>query len=94
MSVYYFAMIILSVMGYIFNARGRQAKNTAVYLVMAFCALVFIVSFRYGIGFDYFSYERIYEMVSAWSCRDILRYYWYEPFYFIKCKIISLAGSS
>ena len=94
MSVYYFAMIILSVMGYIFNARGRQAKNTAVYLVMAFCALVFIVSFRYGIGFDYFSYERIYEMVSAWSFRDILRYYWYEPFYFLICKIFSLAGCS
>lgn len=31
-------------------------------------------------------------MVSAWTFRDTLHYYWYEPFYFLVCKIFSLTG--
>lgn len=94
MSVYYVTIVTLSVMGYMFTARDRQSKTTVFYLAAAFLALTFIASFRYGIGFDYFSYERIYEMVSAWSFRDILHYYWYEPFYFLICKLFGLTGCS
>ena len=94
MSVYYFTIATLSVMGYVFTVRDRQEKTKVFYLAAAFLALTFIASFRYGIGFDYFSYEQIYETVSAWTFRDILRYYWYEPFYFLICKLFSLAGCS
>lgn len=94
MSVYYFTIVTLSVMGYAFTGRDGQEKTAVFYLAAAFLALTFIASFRYGIGFDYFSYERIYEMVSAWTFRDILHYYWYEPLYFLACKFFSLAGCS
>lgn len=94
MSIYYFIITILSGLGYIFTGKGKQAKTTVFYLAVAFLFLVFAASFRYGIGFDYFSYEWIYEMVSAWTFRDILHYYWYEPLFFLMCKLFSLAGCS
>ena len=73
MSVYYFTIATLSVMGYVFTVRDRQEKTKVFYLAAAFLALTFIASFRYGIGFDYFSYEQIYVSFLAWQ--DVLSLY-------------------
>ncbi len=86
MASYYFTISALTGLGFALTEKKKETGKTAVYLCMAFLALTFIASFRYAIGFDYFSYQRIYEMVSAWNFGDILHYYWYEPLFFIACK--------
>lgn len=92
MAVYYILISVLAGLGYIFTEKKQNAKAAATYLSVAFVCLVFIASFRYAIGFDYFSYRNIYQMTSGMSFSDILLCYRYEPLFYLSCKIFSMHG--
>lgn len=94
MAVYYFTISALAGLGYVLTEKKKEARTTVFYLASAFLLLTFVTSFRYAIGFDYFSYRNIYEIMSRWTFGDILRVYWYEPFFFLTCKLFCLAGCS
>lgn len=97
MAVYYFTIFTLTGLGYALAVLTERSientkKNKIVifYLSVVFLSLTFIASFRYAIGFDYFSYRNVYEMLSEWSFEQILHTYWDEPLFFILCKIFSV----
>lgn len=92
MAVYYFTLSILAISGCFLTGNRKNSRNTARYLCAAFLLLTLVSSCRYAIGFDYFSYRNIYEMVSQWSFGDILHIYGGEPLYFILCKLFTMAG--
>ncbi|MEY8392396.1 EpsG family protein [Lachnospiraceae bacterium] len=88
MIIYYVALSLVAVFGIL----AEKKQKTVLYLSCSFLLLVFIASFRYAIGFDYFSYRNIYETIASWSFGDIFYIRRTEPFYFIVCKLFSLAG--
>lgn len=92
MTVYYVTISLLTGMGYFFTEKKQKNTATLWYLAVSFLFLAFLASFRYAIGFDYFSYRNIYEMVSQWSFADIFRYTQAEPLYYVICKIFCMAG--
>lgn len=92
MAVYYFMISILTGMGFVLTENKKNRNNTILYLAASFLILVAAASCRYAIGFDYFSYRNIYEIMSSWSFGNIFHYYWGELFYFILCKIFGMAG--
>ena len=92
MAVYYVTISLLTGLGYFLTEKKQKNKTTLYYLAAAFLLLAFLASFRYAIGFDYFSYRDLYEMVSQWSFADIFRYLQTEPLYYVVSKIFSLAG--
>ena len=92
MAVYYVTISLLTGLGYFFTEKKQKSKAVLWYLAASFLLLAFLASFRYAIGFDYFSYRNIYEMVSQWSFADTLRCAQTEPLYYVMCKIFSLAG--
>lgn len=94
MAVYYFTISVLTVLGYTMSVKKRENKMIVMYLAVVFLCFTFLASFRYAIGFDYFSYRDIYEMISEWSFSDVLRFYWYEPLFFIICKLFCMLGCS
>ena len=94
MAVYYFAIFMLTGIGYISMKKDANRRTVSLYLAGSFLLLVCLASFRYAIGFDYFSYRSIYGWAGEWSFSLILRVYWMEPLFFLLCKICSLAGLS
>lgn len=92
MAVYYVSISLLTGFGYFFTGKKQSQKQNACYLAFAFLLFSFLASFRYAIGFDYFSYRNIYHMVIPWSFQDIFLYHRSEPFYYLVCKLFSLAG--
>ncbi len=94
MAVYYLTIILLTASGWAVTIRKNEKKAVFLYLTGAFLVLVFLSSFRYAIGFDYFSYRNIYYMVSQWSFGEIFSIHWMEPLFFIACKLSYLAGCS
>lgn len=92
MAIYYLTISLLTGTGYYMTGKKQGRKVSFCYLSLAFLSFAFLASFRYGIGFDYFSYQNIYEMVSQWAFGDIFHYIWNEPAYYLACKIFSLAG--
>lgn len=94
MTIYYFIIFLLMGLGYVLTEQKKENKWTIGYLMISFLVLTFFASFRYAIGFDYFSYQNIYKMVAEWTFGDIFSFYWYEPFFFLLCKIGALLGCS
>lgn len=92
MAIYYFIVTFLTGLGYILTDRKKEKKAVAFYLAITFLVLCVFASCRYAIGFDYFSYRDIYEMIAGWPVGDIVRFYWYEPLFFLVCKIFCLMG--
>ena len=69
MAIYCFTLSALAGLGILTE---RKKRLTEVYMGGAFLLLVFVSSFRYAIGFDYFSYRTIYDFVSGWSFGEII----------------------
>lgn len=92
MAVYYVTISLLTGFGYFIPGKKQGQKQNAGYLAFAFLLFSFLTSFRYAIGFDYFSYRNIYHMVIPWSFQDIFLYHRSEPCYYLVCKLFSLTG--
>ena len=92
MTIYYFTISVIAGLGFILTDKKKEKKKTVIYIILSFLILVFTASFRYAIGFDYFSYKNIYETISGLEFNDILNYYWKEPLFFILCKLFCILG--
>lgn len=92
MAVYYVTISMLTGAGYVLAQKKQSSKTTLCYLAAAFLSLTFLASFRYAIGFDYFSYREIYEMFATIPLKDIFHYLRMEPFYYAICRLFSLTG--
>ena len=92
MAIYYITIIILTGLGYYLTEKKKKQTRMPLYLAVVFSSLVFLCSFRYAIGFDYFSYRDIYEMTASMSMSEILKTFWYEPLFFVVCKCFNLCG--
>lgn len=92
MAIYYITISALTGLGYCMTEKKKKQNRTLPYLAVVFISLVFLCSFRYAIGFDYFSYRDIYEMIAAMPFSAILTAFWYEPLFFIVCKCFNLCG--
>lgn len=93
-AIYYFIVLGLMGLGYVLTERRREPKWTVCYLTVSCLVLTFFASFRYAIGFDYFSYRNIYKMMEEWTFGDIFSVYWHEPLFYILCKLSCLLGCS
>ncbi len=93
MAVYYITITALTGVGCLFI---KKEDNKAVlgYLVVSALVLIFFASFRYAIGFDYFSYRRIYEKSAVQTFEEILQTRRREPLLYLFCKISNLMGGS
>lgn len=92
MAIYYFTICLTAGLGYALTEHKKSRQIAAIYPAVSLLLLVFVTSCRYAIGFDYFSYRNMYEMVNGWSFGDILRIYSGEPLFFLTCKLIGMTG--
>lgn len=93
MAAYYLTIVALTMSGY-FLAKEKEQKTAVLYLVVSFFVLVFFASFRYAIGFDYFSYRRIYELASKKTFRELFTLHLHEPLLYFVCRFFCLLGCS
>lgn len=94
MAIYYVTICLLAGLGYVLTEKKRDLPAASYYPAFVFAVLLLVASFRYAIGFDYFSYQNFYEQMSVYTCSDILRMYPYEPLFFLVCRCFSLLGCS
>lgn len=92
MAIYYITIAALTGLGYYLTEKNKKQSQTLLYLAVVWISLVFLCSFRYAIGFDYFSYRNIYEMTDSMPFSDILKTFWYEPLFFVVCKCFNVCG--
>ncbi len=94
MAIYYLTITTLTGLGFFLSKKQAKTDTTATfwYLAAVFAVLTLLCSFRYAIGFDYFSYRSIYEAAANGQLHELLPYWWYEPLFFAVCKICSLLG--
>ncbi len=92
MAIYYLTISFSAGLGYVLTEHKKSRQTTAIYVAACLLLLIFVASCRYAIGFDYFSYRNMYEMVNGWSWGDILRIYSGEPLFFLFCKLIGSIG--
>lgn len=90
MTIYYIIILGLMGLGYVLTEKKREKKRTICYYAVVFLVFTFFASFRYAIGFDYFSYRNLYEITAEWTFGDILSFYWHEPLFFLVCKLFNL----
>lgn len=86
MLVYYILNSILVFTG-IYAGNKNTKQNTIFYLVLSVLLLTVLASFRYAIGFDYFSYRRIYENIEGLSFNQVFLIHKKEFLFYILCKI-------
>lgn len=92
MAIYYLTILATAGSGYALAKKKESRRTDAIYLGISFLLLLFVISCRYAIGFDYFSYRNIYELANQMSFGEILRLHWGEPLFFLSCKIIGSLG--
>lgn len=93
MLVYYILLSVLSLTG-IYAGKKHAKQSTILYLSFSALILTLAASFRYAIGFDYFSYRNIYENMESLSFYEILYIYKTEFMFYIFCKLLVTAGVS
>ncbi len=92
MLIYYLTIFFLTGTGIFFQKKGKHF--TIPYLAVSFLTLLFLASFRYAIGFDYFSYRNIYQSTAHSSIKTIFSSHWREPLFYLLCKISTQFGFS
>ncbi len=93
MAIYYISIMALTGSGCLF-AKKKDNKALVCYLTLSASVLILIASFRYAVGFDYFSYRRIYEKVATQTFEEIIITRRSEPLLYLLCKIFCLMGCS
>lgn len=94
MIIYYIAILSIVIAGIYFGERTNKKTILFFYGLFVAILLTCIASFRYGIGFDYFSYESIYESIQTTSTREYFALNKTEPLFYLFCKILSLCNFS
>lgn len=71
MGIYYIIIIILLFLGYYLCEYKKSDNNTIVFLAISGAILTTMATLRYSIGFDYFSYESIFNKISDMSFKQV-----------------------
>ena len=74
--------------------RRRFCQN--VFLLVAAAAFVLVATFRYGIGYDYFNYQNLYEQLGAMPVSELLKEHVAQEFlgYSLFTRLLYLLGLS
>lgn len=96
MAIYLLILFFLTGTGFLLTEKQKipRPAGSKAFVSLSFMILLCLSSFRYAIGFDYFSYRDIYRLCGKSSFVSILKYCWYEPLFFICCRLCSLLGLS
>lgn len=89
MPVYYVLISVLVLAG-IYAGKKNTKQSMVLYLALSALLLTVIASFRYAVGFDYFSYRGIYEGVEDLSFYQVFAMYKDEFLFYILCKCLTL----
>ena len=79
MAVYYINFLLIIGLAYPLCIRKPCNVKIGVYLLITFSWMWVIATFRYGIGFDYYSYIRIFEQIRGTQNLAALLALRYEP---------------
>lgn len=94
MLIYYLTLALILALGFPLCLRKPTEQKKLAYIVVTFGFLLFLVSARYGIGNDYFSYIDIYESIAALPFSEIFASGYKEPGYSLLCRTLSALGLS
>ena len=74
--------------------RRRFCQN--VFLLVSAAAFVLVATFRYGIGYDYFNYQNLYEQLGAMPVSELLKDHVAQEFlgYSLFTRLLYLLGLS
>lgn len=81
-------ILITIILGFLLCELKPNKIKKAVYLLVVGVCFTLIAGFRYGIGYDFFSYQRMFERVIATSWGEVIKI-GYEPGFVVILKLIS-----
>ena len=90
MAVYYINFLLILGLAFPLCIYKPCKVKTAVYMAITFGWMWFIATFRYGIGFDYYSYIRIFELIRDTQNISALWDLRYEPGFALLTKAMTL----
>ncbi len=94
MWIYYVLFALILGLGYFLcEYKPSQAKKITYFIIMGL-VLTLVVGLRYGIGYDYFTYGKIFDEIKALSFAKLFTGTTYEIGFALLCKMISLFTSS
>lgn len=95
MWIYFLILLFITISGIAVEIFFSDHKNSQTfYLLFWGIFLTLLASFRYAIGYDYFSYQRIFYKVCNLSFIEILRIYPTEFLFYFLNKLIFLLGGN
>lgn len=94
MIIYYFSLLFLITSGYYFCIKKTINLYKIIYLFLTGIIFTAFVSFRYAIGFDYYSYRTIFNTIRETSFSEINHIYTKELLFIYLNKLISYFGGT
>lgn len=95
MWIYFLILFFITISGIAVETFFSDRKNSQTfYLLFWGILLTLFASFRYAIGYDYFSYQRIFYKVCNLSFMEILRTYPTEFLFYFLNKLVFLLGGN
>lgn len=94
MIVYYGMLLLFLILGWALCVKWKSERNNWIYLGICGAVLIFVATFRYSIGYDYFNYMRIFEEIRSLSLSEIFGSYVYQKFmgYALFNKLVATLG--
>ena len=92
MAVYYLLLAVILGGGWYLCERRKSSRAVILYLVVVGAVLTAIATLRYSIGFDYFSYQSIFEKASAAAWGQLPTMYRSYLGYAVLNKIVGVLG--
>lgn len=95
MLIYFFILFFIIISGIFMELFFPERKNMTI-LYLFFCGIILTLfsSFRYAIGYDYFSYRTIFYEMSALKFTQILQLHPTEFLFYSLNKIVFLLGGN
>lgn len=94
MQIYYISMILLLISGIYLCEYTNKASLRNIYFIFSGILLTAIASFRYAIGFDYYSYRSIYEATAMLHFSELFSISGKEILFTLVNKLFSMTGLS
>ncbi len=93
MAVYIGLFALAVILGIPLAGRKSSKPGKIIYLSVMFVLMFLLSAFRYGMGNDYFSYIRIYDIICSTPWSEITTLV-YEPLFTLVTKLISMISSN
>ena len=94
MAIYYILLAAVAAGGWYLWEYKQSPVGQKCYLILVAAALVAMATLRYSIGFDYFSYQEIFEKIAAASWAELPAAFGEFPGYALINKIVAMLGGS